>query len=83
MAIGRIVIDETLCKGCQLCTPACPKGIIQIATDRLNAKGYHPAELNDPNGECTGCAICAVICPDVAITVYRSVPSGRTARAAV
>jgi 2-oxoglutarate ferredoxin oxidoreductase subunit delta len=83
MASGRIVIDETLCKGCQLCAPVCPKGIIQMATDRLTPKGYHPAELNDPNGECTGCAICAVICPDVAITVYRSVPSRKAAPTAV
>jgi Fe-S-cluster-containing hydrogenase component 2 len=30
MAIGRIVIDEERCKGCALCTAACPKGLITV-----------------------------------------------------
>jgi 2-oxoglutarate ferredoxin oxidoreductase subunit delta len=46
----------------------------------LNARGYHPAVLNDPQGHCTGCAVCAVICPDAAITVART-PLKRTATA--
>ncbi|HEY44073.1 MAG TPA: 4Fe-4S binding protein [Anaerolineae bacterium] len=75
MAKGRIVVDETLCKGCELCTSVCPKDLIRMAMDRLTPKGYHPAMLVDPDGECTGCAICAVICPDSAITVYRLVPA--------
>jgi 2-oxoglutarate ferredoxin oxidoreductase subunit delta len=37
----------------------------------LNAKGYHPVELNDPQNRCTGCGLCAVICPDVVFKVYR------------
>lgn len=68
-----IIIDEARCKGCSLCTTACPQGIIAIDERALNDKGYHPARLNDPHGHCTGCAICAVICPDVCITVYREV----------
>jgi 2-oxoglutarate ferredoxin oxidoreductase subunit delta len=39
--------------------------------ERLNARGYHPAIYQDPQGDCTGCALCAVICPDACITVYR------------
>lgn len=73
MAKGRVEIHEELCKGCSLCIPACPKGVLAIAMDRLNAKGYHPAELIDPEGDCTGCALCAVICPDIVITVLREV----------
>lgn len=74
MAKGRIEINETLCKGCGLCTMVCPKDLIQLAESRLTTKGYHPAELIDPDEECTGCAICSIICPDAAITVYRYVP---------
>ncbi len=70
MAKGRIAVDEERCKGCELCAPVCPKGVIHMA-ETFNAKGYRPAMLVDPEGECTGCAICAVICPDAAITVYR------------
>ena len=79
MAKGRIEVNETLCKGCELCTTVCPKDLISMASDRFTPKGYHPAMLLDPGGDCTGCAICAVICPDAAITVYRWVPADKAA----
>lgn len=75
MPKGRIEINEVTCKGCTLCSIACPQDIIEMATDHMNAKGYYPAMLVDPEGDCTGCALCAVACPDVCITVYRQVPS--------
>lgn len=77
MATGTIVIDENRCKGCTLCSLTCPKAVIQMDTQRVNAKGYTPAILSDPEGACTGCAICAVICPDVCITVYRDVAAAK------
>jgi len=77
MAKGRIVVDEDLCKGCELCISVCPKNVISMAADRFTPKGYHPAELVDPDGECTGCAICSIICPDAAITVFRMVPADK------
>jgi len=83
MAKGRIVIDDALCKGCELCTTVRPKDVIHMAMDRLTPRGYHPAALVDPVGDCTGCGICSTICPDVAITVYRWVPAGKAAVAAV
>lgn len=73
MARGTIHIDAERCKGCMLCPPVCPKQIIVIDEASLNAKGYHPARLDDPEENCTGCAICAVICPEAAIIVYREV----------
>jgi len=74
MAKGRIVIDDENCKGCTLCTLACPQDVIQISTGHVNGRGYFPATLVDPDRKCTGCALCAVACPDVCITVYRQVP---------
>jgi 2-oxoglutarate ferredoxin oxidoreductase subunit delta len=71
VAKGFVVIEQDRCKGCTLCLAACPQKVISVAGDVLNARGYHPAVLVDPNEKCTGCAICAVICPDVCITVYR------------
>ena len=71
MARGRVVINEAGCKGCALCTAACPPDVLVIAPDRLTARGYHPVQLIDPDGHCTGCGLCAVICPDVCITVYK------------
>jgi len=70
MASGRIFIDPERCKGCELCIPACPPGVISVAEFR-NTLGYRPAVLVDPVHRCTGCALCAVVCPDAAITVYR------------
>ena len=66
---GYIEINQELCKGCEICIPFCPKGVI-VLSDKLNASGYLPVIFND-NGECTGCAICALVCPEVAIEVYR------------
>ncbi len=81
MAKGTIAIDQDRCKGCGLCGIACPQELIILADSLLNANGYHPAVLHDPDAKCTGCAICAVICPDVSITVYREVPTRRTSQA--
>ena len=68
--MGRIVVDETFCKGCGLCTSVCPLQILKLDAARLTAKGYHPAACVHPE-KCTGCATCATMCPDVAITVWR------------
>jgi len=69
---GTVTVDETLCKGCALCIPVCPKGLMRIAGDRLNARGVRPAELHDPSDACSGCERCATMCPEAAITVYRA-----------
>ncbi len=79
MAKGRIVVDESLCKGCELCTTVCPKDLIAMDKSRFTPKGYHPAVLVDPEEACTGCAICAVICPEAAISIFRWVPAAKAA----
>ncbi|HHZ05632.1 MAG TPA: 4Fe-4S binding protein [Clostridiales bacterium] len=68
--MAKIEVNENLCKGCGMCVNACPKKIIALDTDKINAKGYHPAKLIDAE-KCTGCTSCAIMCPDVAITVSR------------
>lgn len=68
----RVIFDEDRCKGCELCVQACPKHIIKMAQDKINAKGFHPAAVSDEDQEkCISCAFCARMCPDVVISVYR------------
>jgi len=68
--MAKIIVNENFCKGCGMCTKACPKNLIELAKDRINSKGYHPATLTNEE-ECIGCTSCAIMCPDVAITVER------------
>ncbi len=68
--MAKITVNEALCKGCGMCVNACPKKLLVLSTDRINAKGYHPATMTD-QAQCTGCTSCAMMCPDVAITVER------------
>lgn len=66
----KAIIDKNVCKGCELCVKACPRGIIALSKTELNAKGYHPAQVVEPE-RCTACAACATMCPDCAITIER------------
>ncbi len=68
--MAHCFIDAAACKGCGLCIGACPKTILVLDEEHLNAKGYPPAVLTDEVA-CIGCAACAVMCPECAITVKR------------
>ena len=68
--MAKVTFNIELCKGCGLCVGACPKKIVKLASDKINAKGYHPAAQIE-GSECSGCCCCAMMCPDVAITVEK------------
>lgn len=68
--MAKTIIDEKVCKGCSLCVSVCPKKILELAADRINPKGYNPAQCIDES-KCIGCAMCAMICPDSAIEVEK------------
>ncbi len=64
----KVVFNDERCKSCELCVEACPKNILRISKDKMNKKGYRPAEIIDAE-KCIGCAFCAVMCPDAAISI--------------
>ena len=66
----KVTINELICKGCGLCVRACPKEVLSLAKKKLNAKGYHPAEVVNQEA-CIGCASCARTCPDCAIRIEK------------
>ena len=75
---GRVRIATTICKGCGLCTVACPVGILAFSGNTVNLKGYQPPTIGDA-GKCTGCGNCAQMCPDSALTVERFTSKRSTA----
>ena len=68
--MAQVIINQDACKGCGLCTTACPKKIVHLSKDKLNIKGFHPAEVIEQE-KCIGCGFCATICPDVVIRVKK------------
>ncbi|MBE6775678.1 MAG: 4Fe-4S dicluster domain-containing protein [Ruminococcaceae bacterium] len=66
----KVTFKTDMCKGCGLCVIACPKKILVIAKDKINAKGHSPAEMTDET-KCIGCAFCATMCPDCIIKVEK------------
>lgn len=66
----RVQIDADRCKSCRLCVDFCPKQVLGMTTDRLNAKGVTYAHV--VHGEqCIGCMACTLMCPDAAIELYK------------
>jgi len=69
---GRIEIREDECKGCGLCVLACPPEVVTL-TNRLNARGYHPASYLGSG--CTGCGICFYACPEPGAITVSTLPA--------
>lgn len=68
--MAKVTFRKDACKGCGLCVSVCPKKILRLSGEEINAKGFHPAEITDQEA-CIGCAFCATMCPDCIITVEK------------
>ena len=67
--MAKLTIARETCKGCGLCADVCPRRILALSKE-INAKGYHPIALTEPE-QCIGCASCARMCPDAVIKVEK------------
>ncbi|HEX6313067.1 MAG TPA: 4Fe-4S dicluster domain-containing protein [Acidimicrobiia bacterium] len=66
---GTVTIDTAVCKGCELCIPACPPRVLSMTdASEVNHLGYR-YPLLAPG--CTGCAACLMVCPDFVFEVFR------------
>lgn len=64
-----VTFNEDRCKGCKMCTTACPQEIV-IMSKKMNRESFYPATVEEME-KCTGCTACALICPDLVIEVER------------
>jgi len=60
-AAFQVRVNQTYCKGCEICVQACPRGVLAL-------NDLRKAEVRRPEA-CTGCLSCEIYCPDVAIHV--------------
>ncbi len=65
---GYIEIDESRCKGCALCTIACPRMLLKLSEEVKESECTPPVLIS--REMCVGCALCAGMCPAVAINVF-------------
>ena len=66
----RLKVHEDYCKSCRLCVDFCPKKVLEMTTDRLNAKGV-PFVTVVRCEDCMGCMNCTVVCPDAVIELFQ------------
>jgi pyruvate ferredoxin oxidoreductase delta subunit len=64
-------LDESKCKGCQLCFIYCPDSAIVMCERIIDGKAKKKAQIN--YDYCKGCGICAKECSADAITMSEEV----------
>jgi NAD-dependent dihydropyrimidine dehydrogenase PreA subunit len=68
--MSHVIINDSWCKGCNLCILYCPVEALTEAA-HLNRRGIHPPEIVE-DSDCNGCRLCELVCPDFAVTVLET-----------
>ncbi|MEM2917066.1 MAG: 4Fe-4S dicluster domain-containing protein [Candidatus Bathyarchaeia archaeon] len=65
-----LILEKSLCQGCELCMLACPKEAIKIIKpQKTQGQKIQKPTIDIDETKCHYCGICNVICPYGAITV--------------
>jgi 4Fe-4S ferredoxin len=64
----KLVLDKERCRGCQICSLACPKTAITLSKQpKVAGKPAQKAKVDIDLGKCNFCGICDITCPYGAI----------------
>ena len=58
----KLVLNSAWCKGCGICAAFCPKGALEIASEKARLK---------EDAQCILCGQCELRCPDYAIYIEK------------
>lgn len=64
----EIIIDEALCRSCQLCIAFCPTQVLD------STYPFRKAEVVNIDA-CIGCRLCELLCPDWAVAMHEITPT--------
>lgn len=68
---STIIIQNQLCKGCELCVIFCPDDILEMGTE-LNTKSYFfPHIVPNKEADCKQCINCERVCPELSIFLLK------------
>lgn len=67
MTEKKLVLIESLCKGCGYCIEFCPNKVL-IKSGKVNERGSELPEIRYPE-KCIKCGFCAMICPEFALVM--------------
>jgi 4Fe-4S ferredoxin len=60
----KLTLDKNLCKGCQICSLACPKEAISVKKhEKVQGEKAKKAKVDIDLAKCNFCGICDVTCP--------------------
>jgi 4Fe-4S ferredoxin len=66
----KLTLDKKRCKGCEICSLACPKDAIKIQKQPKTSEGKaQKAHVDFDLSKCTFCGICDITCPYNAVKV--------------
>lgn len=60
----KLTLDKKLCKGCQICSLACPKEAIKVnRQQKVQGEKTQKAKIDIDLAKCNFCGICDIMCP--------------------